>query len=93
LHVEDVLSQGSGIATISADLSGAIDKLAAAFQGASDGVNYEGTHIDSAEVAGVLRTRRSRSDKITATQEDGRLDAQGTLDLGRVRSPQNFQRR
>jgi outer membrane protein assembly factor BamA/autotransporter translocation and assembly factor TamB len=81
LHVEDVLSQASGIATMSADLSGTLDSPAAAFQGASAGLDYGGTHIDSAEVAGRLEDKTLTFDKITATQTDGRLHAQGTLDI------------
>ena len=61
LHVEDVLPEASGLATISADLSGTVDNPAAAFQGASAGLNYGGTHIDSAEVAGRLEDKTSRS--------------------------------
>ena len=80
LHVEDVLPEASGLATISAaELD--VDNPAAAFQGASAGLNYGGTHIDSAEVAGRLEDKTLTFDKIAATQTDGRLDAQGTLDV------------
>jgi len=81
LHVEDVLAEASGLAAISAGVSGTVDNPAAEFQAVSAGLNYGGTHIDSAEVGGRLENKIVTLDKIAATQMDGRLDAQGTLNI------------
>src|SRR5204863_931261 len=54
LHIEDVLSEASGIAILSADLNGTLEKPSATFHGYSPDLRIGETQIDSAEVRGRL---------------------------------------
>jgi autotransporter translocation and assembly factor TamB len=81
LHIEDVASEASGVATLSAELSGSLDKPAASFRGSSAGLKIGETQIDSAQVEGRLENDIVVLDRIEATQTDGRLAATGTLNI------------
>jgi autotransporter translocation and assembly factor TamB len=81
LHIEDVASEASGVATLSAEVNGLIDKPAASFRGSSSGLMIGETHIDSAQVEGHLEDDIVVLDRIEATQTDGRLAATGTMNI------------
>jgi len=81
IHIEDLASGAKGTATGSAMLGGSIDHPSAEFSAYSAGLDYGGTHIDSASIAGQFANDMVTLEKIEATQAEGRLNAQGFLNV------------
>jgi outer membrane protein assembly factor BamA len=77
----DFVAEGSGEIRSSATISGSLDHPVAAFVASSDGLDIEGTHIDSVQAEAGWADDVLQVTRLTARQKDGSLEATGVVDL------------
>jgi hypothetical protein len=81
VYSEDFVPDAVGLVEASAKISGTVDNPMAALTASSAGMDIGGTHIDSVQADATLTGSVIQVARIVATQQEGRLEASGTVNL------------